>query len=66
VDNDHATIVKKFDEKVNALVRAPIERQLGKKRMNVSSSVISKKIMSKIIFRRMTESRKIFCRTLVF
>jgi hypothetical protein len=46
VDNDHVTIVKTFNQKVNILVRGPIERQLGEK-MNVSSSAISKKIMSK-------------------
>ncbi len=42
VDSDHTTIIKKIEEKVNVLVRGPIERQLAKKRMNVLRNVISK------------------------
>jgi len=41
VDSDHATIVKKIEEKVN-LVRGLIKRYFAKKRMNVSRSAISK------------------------
>jgi hypothetical protein len=41
VDSDHATIVKKIEEKIN-LVSGPIERQFAKKRMNVSRSAMSK------------------------
>jgi hypothetical protein len=29
VDNAHATIVKKIEEKVNAIVKGPIEKQLA-------------------------------------
>jgi hypothetical protein len=32
VDNDHATIVETFNEKVNVIVRGPIEKQSGKKK----------------------------------
>ncbi len=42
VDNDHTTIIKKIEEKVNVLVRGPFERQLAKNRMNVLGNVISK------------------------
>jgi hypothetical protein len=41
VDYDHATIVKFFEEEVNALVKVPFERQLTKKRMNILGSAIS-------------------------
>jgi hypothetical protein len=29
VDSVHATIVKKFEEKINVIVKRPIERQLA-------------------------------------
>jgi hypothetical protein len=31
-DNDHTTIIEKFEKKVNVLVRGPFERQLAKKK----------------------------------
>jgi hypothetical protein len=40
VDSDHATIVKKFEEKVK-LVKGLIQRKFAKTRMNVSRSAIS-------------------------
>ncbi len=42
MDCDHATIVKIFEEEVNALVKGPFEKQLTKKTMNVLGSAISK------------------------
>jgi hypothetical protein len=60
VDNDHAKIVKPFNEKANVLVKGLIERQLGKKRMNVSNNVISKKILSKVLCKRMMIRKKTF------
>jgi hypothetical protein len=50
VDYDHATIVKNSEEEVNVLVKRPFERQLTKKRMNVSRSAISKFVFVKDIF----------------
>jgi len=32
VESDHATIIKKIEEKLNVLVRGPFERQLAKKK----------------------------------
>ncbi len=42
MDCDHATIVKKLEEEVNAIVvRGPFEIRLAKIRINISKSVIS-------------------------
>jgi hypothetical protein len=50
VDYDHATIVKFFEEEVNALVKVPFERQLTKKRMNILGSALSSSFLSKTPF----------------
>ncbi len=42
MDCEHATIVKKFKEKVNVIIRRPLERQPIKKRMNVLKNAKSK------------------------
>jgi hypothetical protein len=41
VNANHDIIVKKFEEKVNSLMRKRMERQLVKKRPNVYGSAIS-------------------------
>lgn len=41
VNANHDIIVKKFEEKVNSLMRKKMERQLVKKRPNVYGSAIS-------------------------
>jgi hypothetical protein len=50
VDYDHATIFKNSEEEVNVLVKDPFEKQLTKKKMNVSKSAISKFVFVKDIF----------------
>ncbi len=67
MDCDHATIVKKLEEEVNALVvRGPFEKQLVKIRMNISRSVIFQSFLTNKFLKRMMSSIKTFCRTLVF
>jgi len=64
VDNDHAIIVKKIEEEINVIKRGPIEKQQKKK--IVSRNVISKFFLSKILLKRMMNSKNTFCKTLVF
>jgi hypothetical protein len=57
--------VKIFEEEVNVVIRGPLERQPTKKRQNVARSVISNFILflSRILFKRMMNYKKIFCKT---
>jgi len=66
VDNDHAIIVKKIDEKVK-LVKGLIERTICKNKNECFKKCnISVFFLLKIPFKRMMNNKKTFCRTLIF
>lgn len=53
MDADHAIIAKKFEEEVNNKIRGLVERQLTKKRFNVSSIIISSFFVVKMFVKQM-------------
>jgi hypothetical protein len=52
VDVEHSLLAKKFDEEMNNLVKSELERQLVKKKQNVSSSEISNFFIIKILYKK--------------
>ncbi len=51
VDAKHNLLAKKLDEEVNNVVRVEIEKQLIKKRQNVSSFEVSKFFFAKLPYK---------------
>jgi hypothetical protein len=64
-NSDHAIIVKKIEEEINALTKGPFERESIKKK-NVLGSAIFKFFLLKIFFKKMMNNIKIFYKILVF
>jgi hypothetical protein len=60
VDLKHGLLAKKLEEEMNSLVRIQTERQLFKKRKNVSSFEIFELFFAKLLTRKMECSRNNF------
>ncbi len=52
VDAKHGLLVKKLDEQVNNEMRIEVERQLAKKRLNVSSSFFFEFFLVKLHYKK--------------
>ncbi len=63
---DHVVLTKRFEKKVKSPLRNVFERQLAKKRLNVSNFEISEFLVQKIPLRRMLCNKSNFCTTLPF
>jgi hypothetical protein len=67
VDVDHVIFANIFEEEVNFPLRNVLERQLAKRRPNVSNSEISKFFGAKDPFKKDVVQKKTnFCKTLPF
>jgi len=66
VDADHFIIVKKFEKEVNNEIIRNVERQLAKKRPNVTISAIFVFFAIKEPFKKMMCKKNTFCKTFTF
>ncbi len=66
MDVNHAIIAKMIKEGVNSPIRSLVERQLAKKKLNVTRIIIFNFVVVKDSFKEMMSNEKSFCNTMVF